>query len=52
MKHVLMGLISCFQCAACSACVVVTCLTLRFYYGRLNKIGAKDASGKDRIWLL
>lgn len=39
-------------CAACSACVVVTTLTLRWYYGRLNKIGAKDARGQSRIWLL
>ncbi|KAI7318591.1 putative MFS transporter [Hortaea werneckii] len=39
-------------CAACSACVVVTSLTLRFYYGKLNKVGAKDARGKERIWLL
>lgn len=39
-------------CAACSACVIVTALGLRFHYGRLNKIGAKDARGKERIWLL
>lgn len=39
-------------CAACSAAVVCTALGLRFYYGRLNKRGIKDARGKERVWLL
>ena len=39
-------------CAACSFGVIATVTGLRLYYGRLNKIGAKDASGKSRVWLL
>lgn len=39
-------------CAACSFACAATALTLRWYYGHLNKIGAKDARGQQRIWLL
>ncbi len=39
-------------CAACSFCLVVTTISLRLYYGYLNKVGARDARGQQRIWLL
>lgn len=41
-----------FVCAACSFATAAIAVALRLWYGRLNKIGAKDARGKDRIWLL
>lgn len=39
-------------CAACSFGTAATAISLRLYYGYLNRQGAKDASGKPRIWLL
>ena len=38
-------------CAACSAGVVITTLTLRWYYARLNRLGTKDINGDARIWM-
>lgn len=40
-----------FVCAACSFATVVIAVSLRLWYGRMNKIGAKDASGKTRTWM-
>lgn len=39
-------------CAACAFGTAATATGLRLYYGYLNKVGAKDAGGKQRIWLL
>ena len=39
-------------CAACSAGAAATAIGLRLWYGHLNKIGARDIRGKERIWLL
>ena len=39
-------------CAACSAGVVLTAVGLRLWYGHLNRVGARDARGKQRVWLL
>ncbi|KAK5163761.1 uncharacterized protein LTR77_010434 [Saxophila tyrrhenica] len=41
-----------YVCAACSFATGLIALTLRWNYGRMNKVGTKDARGKDRIWLL
>lgn len=38
-------------CAACSAGTAITAICLRLWYGHLNRQGAKDARGKQRIWL-
>jgi len=38
-------------CAACSFACAGTAISLRLYYGYLNKQGAKDARGQQRIWL-
>lgn len=39
-------------CAACSFATAAGALGLRWWYSRMNKVGAKDASGKDRVWML
>ena len=41
-----------FTCAAMSFTIAAIALGLRFWYAHLNRINAKDASGKDRIWML
>ena len=38
-------------CAACSAGAATTAICLRLYYGHLNRKGARDARGQQRIWL-
>ena len=39
-------------CAACSFATAAIALSLRLIYGRMNRVGKKDARGKQRIWLL
>ena len=39
-------------CAACSFATAATAVGLRIYYGRLNRKGARDARGQQRVWLL
>ncbi|KAK3051117.1 hypothetical protein LTR09_007867 [Extremus antarcticus] len=39
-------------CAACSAGAAVTAIGLRLWYGHLNRVGARDARGQQRVWLL
>jgi len=39
-----------FTCAACSFFVAATAAGLRLWYGRMNKNGVLDASGKKREW--
>ena len=39
-------------CAACSFGAATTAIGLRLWYGHLNRQGARDASGKQRVWLL
>lgn len=41
-----------FVCAACSFATAALAIAMRINYGRMNRIGAKDAQGKQRIWLL
>jgi hypothetical protein len=41
-----------YVCAGCSFATALIALVLRWHYGRMNRTGAKDARGKDRIWLL
>ena len=41
-----------YVCGACSFATALIALTLRLWYGHLNDVKAKDASGNDRIWLL
>jgi hypothetical protein len=41
-----------YVCAACSFATALVAMSLRLWYSHLNKISAKDASGKERIWLL
>lgn len=41
-----------YVCAACSFATAAIALGLRLWYGRMNKIGATDASENRRIWLL
>lgn len=41
-----------FVCAACSFVTAVVAAGLRLWYGRMNRIGALDASGKKREWML
>jgi hypothetical protein len=41
-----------YVCAACSFATALVALSLRLWYGHMNKVGVKDASGKERIWLL
>jgi hypothetical protein len=38
-------------CAACGFLTAITAFSLRMYYGYLNKVGAKDSRGKERIWM-
>lgn len=40
-----------FVCAACSFATAVMAIGLRVWYGRLNARAAKDASGRERVWL-
>lgn len=41
-----------FVCAAMSFATAAIALGLRLWYGHLNNTKAKDASGKERVWLL
>ena len=41
-----------YVCAGCSFTVALIACGLRLWYGRMNRIKAKDASGNERIWLL
>lgn len=41
-----------FTCAAMSFATAVIALGLRWWYGRMNAGAVRDASGKERIWLL
>ncbi len=41
-----------FTCAACGYFVAAMALGLRWHYGRMNKMGVRDAAGKERIWAL
>lgn len=41
-----------FVCAACSLATACIAIGLRLWYARMNARGVKDASGKDRVWLL
>lgn len=41
-----------FVCAACSFATALIAVGLRIHYGRLNAVGAKDARGNQRTWLL
>ncbi|OQU96407.1 hypothetical protein CLAIMM_02492 [Cladophialophora immunda] len=39
-----------FTCAACSFVVAFLSIVLRIWYGRMNKAGVADASGKPKVW--
>lgn len=41
-----------FVCAACSFATAALAVGMRLNYGRMNRQGALDAQGKQRIWLL
>lgn len=41
-----------YVCAACSFATALIALMMRMNYGRMNSKGAKDAQGKERVWLL
>ncbi|KAK3634808.1 hypothetical protein LTR56_015089 [Elasticomyces elasticus] len=41
-----------FTCAAFSFATAIIAVGLRLHYGKLNAIGAKDARGQARVWLL
>ena len=41
-----------FVCAACSFATAAIAVGLRLWYGHMNRIGATDAKGNERIWLL
>jgi len=41
-----------FVCAACSFATAIIAVSLRLKYGRMNSVGAKDAHGESRVWLL
>ncbi|KAK3675921.1 hypothetical protein LTR78_004113 [Recurvomyces mirabilis] len=41
-----------FTCAACSFATAIIAVCLRLHYGRLNALGATDARGDQRVWLL
>ncbi|KAL2421567.1 MFS transporter prlL [Exophiala dermatitidis] len=40
-----------FVCAACSFFVAAVAASLRLWYGRMNKLGTRDARGEPRIWV-
>lgn len=40
-----------FTCAACSFATAAMAIGLRLWYGRMNRNGYTDASGKPRTWL-
>ncbi|KAF2174737.1 MFS general substrate transporter [Zopfia rhizophila CBS 207.26] len=40
-----------FVCAGASFVTATIAVGLRLHYGRLNRIGGTDASGKKRVWL-
>lgn len=40
-----------FVCAACSFATAAMAIGMRLNYGRMNAKGAKDAGGRDRVWL-
>lgn len=39
-----------FVCAACSFLVAIIGVTLRLWYGRMNKRDERDATGEKRVW--
>ncbi|KAI0835226.1 MFS transporter [Hypoxylon sp. FL0890] len=39
-----------FVCAACNFFVAIVALSLRLWYGRMNRKGVKDARGEKRVW--
>lgn len=41
-----------FVCAGCSAGTVGVALGLRWWYGRMNREGVRDSSGRERVWVL
>lgn len=41
-----------FTCAACSFATALLAFGLRLWYGRMNAIGATDARGNKRTWML
>lgn len=41
-----------YVCAACSFATAAIALVMRLIYGRMNANGARDAQGKERVWLL
>jgi hypothetical protein len=41
-----------FTCAACSFATALLAVGLRIKYGKMNRAGTRDISGKERIWLL
>lgn len=41
-----------FVCAACSFATVGMAVGLRLWYGRMNRRGERDSSGKERKWML
>lgn len=40
-----------FVCAACSFATVAMAVGLRLWYGRMNRAGVKDSSGRERVWM-
>lgn len=41
-----------FVCAGCSFAVFFLALGMRLNYGRMKRNGVRDATGKERIWML
>ncbi|KAI1133972.1 MFS transporter [Hypoxylon sp. FL0543] len=39
-----------FVCASCNFFVAIVALSLRLWYGRMNRKGVKDAQGNGRVW--
>lgn len=41
-----------FVCAACSFMTVAMAVGLRLMYGKMNRDGVRDSSGRERTWML